>query len=204
MPATLYTDILKDASSKRFKYGDVELRDWFRDKALQVSSQNTSIERLVNKESSKTNAVTRPKVGKMLMYRYDPKHKLTLPYYDTFPMIFPIDVQNDRFLGINLHYLPPVYRARLMDALYDTLNNDRYDEKSKLQISYKILKSASKFRYFKPTIHMYLYAHVRSQLIEVDIKEWDYCLFLPLARFKKMGQRSVWDESLEKIAKSAR
>lgn len=204
MPATLYADILRESTTKNFKYGDVELRDWFRDKALQISSQNTSVERLVNKQSAQANKVTTPKVGKMLMYRYDPKHKLTLPYYDTFPMIFPIDVKPDRFLGINLHYLPPVYRARLMDALYETLNNDRYDDKAKLQINYKILSGASKFRYFKPTIHMYLFSQLRSPLMEIDVKEWDYVMFLPLARFKKMSQRSVWDESLSKITMSAR
>ena len=199
MPATLYSDILRQAAQTRFKYGDSALRDWFRDKALEVSQQETSIGRMLNRKASKANEVTAPRIGRLLMYRYDPKWKDVLPYYDTFPLIFPIEMYTDRFLGINLHYLPPIFRARLMDALYDTLNNDRYDAKTKLNINYKILKNASKYKYFKPCIKMYLKSHVKSQFIEIDIKEWDYCLFLPLARFKKMSQRSVWDDSIRKI-----
>lgn len=202
MVATLYSDILKSAATKRYKYGDVELRDWFRDKALQVSQAEVNPTRTISR-AVPTNARAVPKVGKMFMYQYDPKHKATLPYYDTFPLIFPIEFYKDGWLGINLHYLPPVYRARLMDMLYDTLNNTRYDARTKLQISYKILSSASRFRYFKPCIKRYLTSHVRSQLIEVDVKEWDYVMFLPLARFKKMNQRSVWDESINAIVKSA-
>ena len=57
-------------------------------------------------------------IGQMFMFFYDPKNKQTLPYYDRFPLVFPIELYSDGFLGINLHYLPQKYRANLMDALY--------------------------------------------------------------------------------------
>lgn len=199
MAATIFTGKYTDIISKRFNKGDIELRDWFRDKALQLTSRNTNIPRLLQKQSTQANIVSRPTIGKLLMYQYDPKHKDTLPYYDKFPMIFPIEYYDDGWLGINLHYLPPVYRARLMDALWDTLNNQRFDDGSKLRINYDILKSASKFKYFKPCIKRYLFNHVRSNLMEVDIAEWDYALFLPLARFQKASQRKVWDDSIASI-----
>lgn len=198
MVATLYSDILRQGGSKNYQYGDIELRDWFRDKALAINSQQTNITRML--ERAGDNGKQKPIVGKMFMYRYDPKHKATLPYYDTFPVIFPIEFYKDGWLGINLHYLPPVYRARLMDALYDTLNNTRYNSRTKMMLSYGILKNASKFRYFRPCIKRYLTSHVKSQLVEIDVKEWDYVAFLPLARFKKTQQRSVWDDSINKIA----
>jgi len=204
MVATLYSDILREAARTNFRYGDVELRDWFRDKALQLSSQNVSGARIINSSRARANHVSKPTLGRMLFYNYDPKWKDVLPYYDTFPLIFPIEHYDDGWLGINVHYLPPVYRARLMDALYDTLNNKRYDEKTKLKINYQILKAASKFRYFKPCIKRYLKSHVRSQLLEIDVKEWDYVLMLPLARFKKAHQRTVWDESVQSIMNSRR
>lgn len=200
MPSTIYSDILRQAAtSTRFKYGDVELRDWFRDKAMDTI--NITPSKIMERKGSKANEVVTPRIGRMLVYRYDPKHKLTLPYYDTFPVIFPIEQYDDGWLGINLHYLPPVFRARLMDSLYDTLNNQRYDARSRLQITYKILNSASKMRYFKPCVKRYLKSHVKSQLIEIDIKEWDYVMFLPLARFKKSTQREVWDASVRQIMK---
>ncbi|QIG70602.1 DNA end protector protein [Rhizobium phage RHph_I1_18] len=199
MAATIFTNRLQDTISKRFNRGDVELRDWFRDKALQVSSQNTNINRLTQKQSSQSNIVPEVRIGRLTMYRYDPKHKDTLPYYDRFPMIFPIEQYKDGWLGINMHYLPPVYRARLMDALWDTTNNAMLNETTKLQINYGVLKSAAKFRYFKPCIKRYLTGHIRSPLMEIDVNEWDYALFLPLARFTKARQRDVWNESVNTI-----
>lgn len=199
MPATLFTDLLKRGPSvKSFRYGDVELRDWFRDKALQVVDGTVEPDEIVDRDTTRK-TVAKPRVGRMLMYRYDPKWKDKLPYYDIFPVIFPIQLYGDRFLGINLHYLPPVYRARLMDALYDVLNNDKYNATTKLKLSYSVLQSASKFRYFKPCVKMYLYSHVRSRFTEIHVKEWDYVMMLPLARFKKATDRSVWDQSLKKI-----
>jgi hypothetical protein len=199
MVTNIYSDILKQGTSKGYQYGDVELRDWFRDKALQLTSSQTSINRTLNRQGAKASTVPTARIGRMLMYRYDPKHKATLPYYDKFPIIFPIEKYKDGWLGINLHYLPPVYRARLMDALYDLINNDQYDETTKLKISYKLLANVAKTRYFRPCIKRYLFSHVKSSLVEIDPKEWDYCAFLPLARFAKADQRKVWDDSIKMI-----
>lgn len=195
--ATIFTDKLADGFTKRFKAGDVELIDWYRDKAQQTTYVNPT--KVINSRKAKPNAVNQPTIGKMLFYGYDPKHKATLPYYDKFPLIFPIEKYSDGFLGINLHYLPPVYRARLMDALYDTMNNKRYDDSSRLILTYKLLKNASKFRYFKPCIKRYLTSHIRTNMVEIPVEEWDYVMFLPLARFEKMSQRKVWDESIATI-----
>ena len=52
--------------------------------------------------------VTRTNVGKMYMFFYDAKYKDTLPFFDIFPLVFPIEFYSEGFLGINLHYLPPV------------------------------------------------------------------------------------------------
>ena len=196
--ATIYSDMITGVT-KRFQYGSQEIRDWYRDKALMATKKDVSPTRIMNRSASRTNTTPEPRIGRMMMFWYDPKHKATLPYYDKFPMIFPIEEYPDRFLGINLHYLPPIHRARLMDALYEYMNNDNYDKTSKLKISYQILKHASKSKYFKPCIKMYLKSHVRSPLVEVDPKEWDYVCFLPLARFVKSSQTKVWEDSINSI-----
>lgn len=202
MAATLYSDILKEAERTGFRYGDFELRDWMRDKASQVTSARS--DRLVGTKRAQKRAVSKPEIGKMYFYNYDPKHKLTLPYYDTFPLIFCIEHYDDGFLGINLHYLPPMYRARLMDFLYETISNEKYDDTTKLNINYRILNNASRLSYFRPCIKRYLSGHLRSSLIEIDPKEWDYVLMLPLARFKKRQQRNVWNESVNQINRKRR
>lgn len=137
--------------------------------------------------------------GDMLMYIYDPKTKKKLPYYDTFPLVFPIELKSDGFLGLNMHYLPPHSRASLMDSLYTLLNNTSMDTTTRLTVSYEILKGASRFREFKPCIKRYLYDHIRSVRLTVHPTQWDMVLMLPTARFVKADNLRVWTDSLDKI-----
>lgn len=195
-----FESIFRSGKIKGFKAGDVVVRDYFRDKALETQLSR-SPGKIIESASAKAHAVTKPTPGKMLMFQYDAKYKDVLPYWDKFPVIFPIELYKDSYLGINMHYLPPVHRIRLMDALYENVNNKKYDETTKLKINYQILNSAAKFRYFKPCIKKYLYSHVKSQLVEVPIDEWDYVCFLPIARFQKASQRKVWDNVVQEIMK---
>ena len=86
-----------------------------------------------------------------------------------------------------------------MDALYDTVTNEKYDETTKLKISYDVLNNAAKFRFFAPTIKMYLREHVRSKFMYVHPAEWDMALWLPTERFEKANKNIVWDDSKQKI-----
>lgn len=171
-----------------------QARNWYRDAAKKTT---TSPSRLMRGDAGRLK--NRPAVGKMYAFFYDPKHKKTLPFYDTFPLIFPIKKLPDGFLGINLHYLPPRLRAKLMDALYDLTTNERYDEKTKLEISYELLNSAAKYKWFKPTVKRYLNKHIRSRFLLIEASEWDIALFLPTERFEKASKQEVWRESRNAI-----
>jgi len=87
----------------------------------------------------------------------------------------------------------------LMDALYQTANNDRYDETTKLKISYKILDGAARYKEFKPCIKRYLNSQVQSKFMYVFPSEWDIALFLPTERFVGASKSSVWADSRRKI-----
>ena len=134
-------------------------------------------------------------IGSMYMFFYDPKHKQTLPYYDSFPLVIVLKPAPGGFLGLNLHYLPPVLRAKFLDSLLDVTNNKRYDETTKFNLTYKKLESASKFKYFKPCIKHYLTEHVRSRFAMVQAPEWEIATFLPTADFQKATTRQVYKDS---------
>ncbi len=172
-----------------------QARNWYRDTASEYGRINER--KLVS--SNPTRAVSMVKPGDMYMFMYDPKYKETLPYYDRFPLIFPFKVQHDRFWGLNLHYLPHTQRAMLMDALYDLANNNRYDESTKLNLSYNILNRSSKLRWFKPCVKQYLFTQLNSKFLYVYPSEWDIALFLPLERFSKAPMARVWFQSKEQV-----
>jgi hypothetical protein len=137
--------------------------------------------------------------GQLICFYYDAKMKKTLPYWDKFPLIFPIRVyrENDKeyILGINFHYLHPFYRARLMDALQDCMNNRFYNQSTRMEASYQTLKAASKYRLFKPCLKKYLISHVKSQFLMIDPQFWNIALMLPLQQFQKAPAEQVWAES---------
>lgn len=166
---------------------------------LRNMNEQVLLRKLKTPESLKSQIM----LGHMFMFTYEPKGKDTLEYYDEFPLVFPIDDYSDGFLGINMHYLDPRDRARLMDGLYDTVSDENYDEKTKLKLTYEILKGVSKYSYFRPCIKRYLNSNVKSQFLKVESAEWDNVLFLPTERFKKANRRKVWDNSKKEITTNA-
>jgi hypothetical protein len=138
-------------------------------------------------------------VGNMYMFFYDAKHRKTLPYYDRFPLTIIVDRAPGGFYGLNLHYLHPTLRARLMDELLAVTTNKRFDETTKFKLNYKILKSANKLKAFAPCFKHYLTKHVASQLALVEAPEWEVALFMPTEQFQGKSKRSVWAESKRKI-----
>ena len=135
---------------------------------------------------------TKPFYGKLNMFFYDPKHKKKLPYYDTFPLVLPIEKYPDGFLGINMHYLPIPLRIRLLDGLVDFSNNTKFDESTRLIVDYSKLKNIS---LIKPTLHRYLAGHTKSQFRRIDANEFTIATLLPVQRFKKESDKRVWTDS---------
>ena len=134
----------------------------------------------------------KPFYGKLNMFFYDPKHKKTLPYYDTFPLVLPLEKYPDGFLGINMHYLPIPLRIKLLDRLVDYSNNTKFDESTRLMVDYNKLK---KIRLIRPTIHRYLSGYTKSQFRRIDADEFTIATLLPVQRFKKASESEVWKES---------
>jgi len=130
--------------------------------------------------------------GQMVMYFYDPKTKDKLPYYDTFPLLLPFAANDTHFTGLNLHYIPPLIRAALLDKLMKYASDDKLSAKTKLNISWQILKGASDIKDIKQCVKQYLFGHVKSNFIIIPPKEWEFVVWLPLEKFKKADNATVW------------
>jgi hypothetical protein len=194
--AVLFDEILsKGIRAGKIPAKEQQSRMWYRDTASKFKTVNEKS--LMRGDTDRIRS--QPTIGHMYMFYYDAKHKETLPYFDRFPMIFPYKKVRGGFMGINLHYLPHILRAKLMDSLYDISSNDKYDETTKLRLSYDILSSAAKYKWFKPCIKQYLTSQVRSRFLYVYPAEWDIALFLPLERFQGATKSKVWADSKKLI-----
>lgn len=175
----------------------VESRKWFLNKLKNL--RNVSRNQLLKDPAVRVK--NRLRVGSMYMYFYDPKHKKTLPYYDRFPLTIMVEPAPGGFYGINLHYLPPILRAKMFDALLDITNNKRYDESTKFKLSYDLLKSSSKLKWFAPCFKRYLYSNVKNSPVIVDATEWEVAMFLPTEQFKKDTRDNIWKESRKSVGR---
>ena len=160
--------------------------DWYRDKIAEFGKPTTS--QLIRDGRQKTS----PFYGRLNMFIYAPKFGKKLPYYDTFPLVLPLEKYSDGFLGINLHYLPIPIRLGLLDELVDFSNNTKFDESTFLRVTYNKVK---RIRAVKPTIHKYLAGYVRSRFRRIDADEFTIATLLPVQRFKKASAQEVWRES---------
>ena len=160
--------------------------DWYRNKIKEFGTP-TSLD-LIRDGKQAGN----PFFGRLNMFIYDPKLKKTLPYYDTFPLVLPLEDYNDGFLGLNFHYLPIPLRMRLLDKVVDFSNNTKFDRTTRLNVSYNALRRS---KIIKPTIKRYLAGRVKSRFRRIDADEFTVATLLPVARFKKGSQAEVYRDS---------
>ena len=90
----------------------------------------------------------------------------------------------DRFYGLNFHYLPYALRARLLDAA----------GQDKLSVS-----AVENSRLTKPTIKRYLFGYTRSMFRKIDSEDNLTAIMLPVQRFKKASENTVWGDSRKMI-----
>lgn len=133
--------------------------------------------------------------GKLYHFYYDPKNKKTLPYYDKFPLCFPIKKTSNGFIGLNLHYLPHNMRAAFMTELYAITNNKKYDSTTRLIMTYELLNKTARFKYFRPCIKRYIRKHVISSFVEIPGEDWKIAIFMPTESFVKEDKKTVWKDS---------
>ena len=165
---------------------------WFRDKISEFGTPKAMQLIRDGKQSSS------PFFGNLNMFFYDPKFKKTLPYYDRFPLVLPLERYPNGFLGINLHYLPIPLRIRLLDELTDYSTDTNFDKKTKLNVlgRYNRLKNV---KLIKPTLKRYLAGHVKSAFRRVDADEFTVATLLPVQRFTKASDNKVWTDSRSMI-----
>ena len=179
-------DPLKDAQG-----GIRKSANWYRKTVADLGDRITA-RKLMN--SGKLNGI--PSRGRLNMFFYDPKFKKTLPYYDTFPLVLPLEKYDDGFLGINLHYLPMKLRIQLLDRLVDYSNNTKFDESTRLAVDYSKLKNLN---LIKPTLKRYLAGRVKTQFRRVYADEFTVAALLPVQRFKKASAAEVYKDSRKLI-----
>ena len=193
--ASLFTDIVNQRPEE-IETRSIDSLQWFQTNVRDIRRTPSSL----MKENQ--NFVTRFELGKMYMFMYEAKRKDKLKYYDYFPVTICLKRYATGFMGINLHYLAPRYRALLMDGLYEFYRE--IEDESYFQIRYPSVKSISKLRWAKPCIKQYQYPYIDSRIVEVRPEHMDMVVMLPSQQFRSQGTTTnandIYRESIRKIS----
>jgi len=165
--ATIFDKIRQDV-------GDRELSlTWYKRKVSELASRISAGRLMREGKILKT-----PGFNQLNFFRYNPKTKAILPYYDTFPLVMPIDSAKGGFLGINFHYLPIPLRMRLLETL----------AKRNFDGDYSKLKN---IRLIKPCVKHYLKSQFASGFYRLDELDYAPAIFMPVQSFKKAGMSAA-------------
>lgn len=172
----------------KVKAGDTDRSaTWYRTQVNKIASGTTAGQLF---RQGKLNS--RPSVGRLNLFGYNPKLRRTLPYYDIFPLVLPLEPITGGFMGMNFHYLPPLLRFRLLERMQATATDQRFDSKTKFEVSYDDVKN---IRIVKPTIKKYLYSYVQTGFLRINADEAAVAIYLPVQRFKKASEAQVYSDS---------
>jgi len=191
--AKLIDRIKQSLAKEGYSTGTNNARNWLRAKVKELTPTSRAL--MADRDRLKSNST----IGKMYFYFYDPKTKDSLPYYDRFPLVIPIESYPDGFLGLNLHYIHPKQRLVLLDKLSETATNDKFDSKTKLKVSYSYLAGASRAFEATPCIKRYLFTHIQSRFLEISADEWDIAAMLPVETFVGATTSKVYADSRKKF-----
>ena len=170
---------------------------WFQDKIKGLSGSlrnqwsSTNAPKFYREAENKVSPKVlrlRANLGDLFAYYYDPKHRLTLPYYDQFPLVMLIGYEKETFLGINFHYLNPKLRAILLDRVTARVGNSIIN-----------WKKISKIPQVEPCVKRYRFDQIMRKVIPIEEDEQEIAIFLPLERFKKASKSKVWADSRKKM-----
>jgi len=189
----LLEDYKKELDESSIPPRSKESQRWYLEKVSEIKASINL--RAYQVELMQLKSLKTPFVGRMFTFFYDPKGKNTLPYFDRFPLIFMVGINEKTFFGINLHYLPLDLRQQLFYRLLERVNKNVYDPSTFIRIDYEYLKSFRKLRAYKPCFKQYAISNVRGKIINVPSSEWETAMYLPTAWWKRMPEEVVHQKS---------
>ena len=161
--------------------------NWYRNQINKIASGTTA-----NQLFRQGKLTGRPSVGRLNLFGYNPKLRKTLPYYDIFPLVLPLEPTPGGFMGMNFHYLPPALRFTLLERMQVFADDIKFDSKTKFDVTYDDVKG---IKIVKPTIKKYLYSHMQTGFLRINMDEAAIAIYLPVQRFKKASEAVVYANS---------
>ena len=179
MADTIFGKIQEEKDLYKLSNGENPSYIWFNEKVKELISISESPSELLTKWERRANKV---QLYRFNMFFYDAKTKKTLPYFDMFPLVFPLRRLGNSFTGINAHYLPPSFKEDFFNIYNKFALNDEFDETTLYRMTWSKI---SRFKIMRPLIRQYSLSNIKSRFLVLNADEVPTALALPLTRLVK-------------------
>ena len=152
-----------------------------------------------------------------------PKFEKTLPYFDAFPLFFPIKFtrgsEGTLLHGVNIHYLPPAMRKKFLRELeiiirrvadkqgFDPDNLEDYPHQNITRVVGKYMNrvyqsgGGSAGAMIRASYRSYFLSRMGGKLKKIPLNEWDEAASVYLPVFRKQSASAVYADTKEKFDK---
>jgi hypothetical protein len=135
--------------------------------------------------------------GQVLLFRYIPKSKDRI--FDRYPLVIVTGISGSMFSGINLHYIPPMDRFKMILLMNNLLYN--YNERDPQKVRVKILSLLNKkifAKYYGTVFNNYLPKNIMGKPKITTPEEWTNFAFLPV--FKGVNPANLYSEIRKEVS----
>jgi hypothetical protein len=172
-------------------------QSWF-DEKIKSMNRNRVTPNAILLNDGGPNLTTSLVPAHLYSFYYMPKGKDELPYYDTFPLVFPFSKSDTTFTGLNMHYLDYPARFALFRELLKISGVQNITATAKMNANWQTIKGISKLAPAQACIKQYLFSHVKSAYLPIDPIDWTTAMLLPTARFQGASKEAVWRDSAKR------
>ena len=152
-------------------------RGWIRNRAKEMYKNPNQL--FTIHENLKRN----PEKNNLYLFRYEPKTRRDLPYYDTLPLTLVLEIKRNGLYGINFHYMLPIMRRQILSLLMEANTEQKFN---------RIIRSKE----IQTSVKFYLRNQIKSYLLEINKEEWDLIGELQIEQFRKELKTTVWNKTM--------
>lgn len=147
--------------------------------------------------------------GQMVFFKYSPVSESFLArdtYYDRYPLVLITEVYRGGFEGVNVHFLDPVHRRFLFDAIMRGLPTIKASEtwRTRLIVDYDRLDARRQFKFFRPCYRRYLWKGMRRRPVVVPFELWEEMVMSNSSRMNQARPVTVYRNTYKQVIKRGR
>jgi hypothetical protein len=201
---TKYAEKFKNSSAYTEDLYSKEALDWFRKRITKDTKHQQK--QILNSDYKKKKKITPAGLnGRMYFYAYKAEsagHAETQAY-DAFPMVFFFNAKKGPdghiiMYGLNVHYLKPIEKQRLLKELINIRAATKIDMNTRIRATWQLIKAVASKQIYEKAVHAYRMDRVKSQFVEIPCTDWPVVAHLNLQKWVHIGGENIVHSDTQK------